>query len=336
MLAQGIDVNIVDISTSSSRTDYLSLQSYFSRDFIHPISLFFISPFSYARFLSTHQGKWLGDYKIGNFLWELADFPRSWGWVLAQVDEIWTPTTFVARTYEAASAKTCYLNPTPAVPLINTNRSFRRKFGIFDEVFTFGFMFDLHSTLSRKNPMALLHAYEKCRLLLHGRVESALLIKVHRADMPSNALVELKAYAARIPGVRLYEETLAHESVVDFYNTIDAYVSLHRSEGLGRTLIEARQQGLPTICTNYSGERDIAELTEIKSVPYRLVPCTPKDYPNSEGSEWADASIEHAAVLMAQTARQGRTRTASPDRLNEHFSADGFARRTLTRLEQLK
>ncbi len=134
--------------------------------------------------------------------------------------------------------------------------------------------------------------------------------------------------------MKLFEETLAADRVVDFYNTLDAYVSLHRSEGLGRTLIEAAQLGIPTISTDYSGERDVLRLCEAQGVSYRLVPCAPQDYPNSEGSVWAEPSLEHAAVLMARAARQGRRRLPQPERLNAYFSAEGYAQRTLARLKQ--
>lgn len=183
--------------------------------------------------------------------------------------------------------------------------------------------------------MALLRAYEKVKLLVAGRVKTALLIKVHRADRPSSALVELKTAADQMAGVEIFVDTLPADQVGDFYNTIDAYVSLHRSEGLGRTIIEAVQLGIPTICTAYSGERDVLEHCDAQGVSFSLIPCHPQDYPNCEGSVWADPSREHAAVLMARAARAGRARIAAPTKLNAHFSAEAYATRTIQRLRAI-
>lgn len=333
LLALGVRVNIIDLQTTTSCKGYDAFVPFFGTRFVYPVSIFFMSPFAYALFWKQNSDAFAHTYKVGNFLWELEDFPRSWLWVLREVDEIWVPTEFVASIYAKADlSSVCLVNPAPAVPPEPSERSFRAQLGYEEEVFVFGFMFDLHSTPQRKNPIALLKAYEKCRLLLMRHVETALLIKVHRADRPSAHLDEIKAYAAKLPGVRLYEETLPADQVVDFYNTLDAYVSLHRSEGLGRTLIEAVQLGLPTICTNYSGERDVLLLCEAQGIPYHLVPCSPRDYPNSEGSVWAEPSPEYAAVLMARTARDGRRRLPLPDRLNNYFSAENYAMRTMARL----
>lgn len=335
LLANGVSINIVDLKTASQGFGYESLAPHISDKVIHPVSIFFVSPFAYANLLKRSGAAFAQTYKIGNFVWELEDFPQSWNWVLGQVNEIWVPTMFVSQMFKKTGARNCLINPTPATPPTPTRGSFRDRFGYDDDVFVYGFMFDLHSTPQRKNPMALLRAYEKVKLLVAGRVKTALLIKVHRADRPSSALVELKTAADQIPGVQIFVDTLPADQVGDFYNTIDAYVSLHRSEGLGRTIIEAVQLGIPTICTAYSGERDVLERCDAQRVQSSLIPCRPQDYPNCEGSVWADPSLEHAAVLMARAARAGRVLMATPTKLNAHFSADAYATRTIQRLRAI-
>ena len=335
-VARGVPIHIYDIEIAGKGVVPSDLKRFCDASHPHPITIFFMSPFSLNEWYEHHEDVFKGTYKIGNFLWELEDFPGHWLPTLSRVDEIWVPTRFVRDIYTKAGVSQVYLNPTPAVPIPNRPVSYREKFGFAEKTFVFGFMFDLHSTLTRKNPLGLVKAYEKSKLLVPWTRETALLIKVHRSDVYSKELIELKNVASKVKGVLVVEETLDADDVVGFYNTLDAYVSLHRSEGLGRTLIEAAQLGVPTVCTAYSGSGDIVELSEVQGVPSTKVACHPSDYPYCDGSIWAEPSVDCAAVLMARLAKLGRRRLSAPVRLNEYFSANAFVDRSLQRFEKIQ
>lgn len=334
-LKAGLQINIINIKASGTPELYSDLNGYLGDDFLYPVSIFFLSPFSFFSFYEKNSDRFKETYVIGNFLWELEDFPSKWLHVLALVDEIWVSTKFVRDIYKKSGVEEVHVNPTPAITPATNSLSFRNEFSFCDKTFVFGFMFDLHSSPKRKNPLALVKAYEQSRRLTLANQPTALLIKVHRANVPSDEYDELKAYCSHVNGVHFYEETLSAEGVVGFYNTVDAYVSLHRSEGTGRTIIEARQLGLPTVCTAYSGAMDIIELSDVLGVPYEIITCVPDDYPNCDESVWAEASVQYAAEVMAFLVSRGRLRYPPPERLNSHFSESGFVERSFSRFRSI-
>ncbi|MBV8520671.1 MAG: glycosyltransferase, partial [Acetobacteraceae bacterium] len=78
----------------------------------------------------------------------------------------------------------------------------------------------------------------------------------------------------------------------------DAYVSLHRSEGLGLTMAEAMLLGKPVIATGYSGNMDFMDESNSLLVDYKLVRLTREIPPYEAYCRWAEPDIDHAARLM--------------------------------------
>jgi glycosyltransferase involved in cell wall biosynthesis len=81
-------------------------------------------------------------------------------------------------------------------------------------------------------------------------------------------------------------------------SSADAYVSLHRSEGFGRTPAEAMLLGKPVIVTDYSGTADFCRKDNALLVDYSLVPVREDSYPAARGQAWADPRVEQAARHM--------------------------------------
>ena len=79
---------------------------------------------------------------------------------------------------------------------------------------------------------------------------------------------------------------------------VDAYVSLHRSEGFGLTLAESMMLGTPTISTNWSGNVEFQNEDTACMVDYKLVDVGKNIPLFPEGSKWAEASANHAAEYM--------------------------------------
>ena len=77
-----------------------------------------------------------------------------------------------------------------------------------------------------------------------------------------------------------------------------AYVCLHRSEGLGLGLAECMALGKLVIGTRWSGNLESMDDRNRLLVDCHLVDVRPGEYPHGEGQRWAEASIEHAAILM--------------------------------------
>ena len=82
------------------------------------------------------------------------------------------------------------------------------------------------------------------------------------------------------------------------WRTADCYVSLHRSEGFGRTVAEAILRKLPVVTTNYSGSTDLFPKGYPWLVDYELTPVADNAYPLACNSKWANVSIEDTVKKM--------------------------------------
>jgi glycosyltransferase involved in cell wall biosynthesis len=122
-------------------------------------------------------------------------------------------------------------------------------------------------------------------------------------------------------------------------HTADCYLSPHRSEGFGLTILEAMSLGKPSIATMYSGNVDFMTAENSFPLDYTLVELTRRHGPYREGARWAEPSIDHAARLIREV-------VASPERAAERgarartdverdWSAEAAARAVRSRLETL-
>jgi glycosyltransferase involved in cell wall biosynthesis len=83
----------------------------------------------------------------------------------------------------------------------------------------------------------------------------------------------------------------------------DVYMSLHRSEGFGLPLAEALCGGMPVVATGWSGNIDFMNAANSYLLEYSLVDVDDAQgkYPGDLG-RWAEASVEHAAAILADLA----------------------------------
>lgn len=267
-------------------------------------------------------------YKIGNFFWELPDLPTKCQTIFDTVNEIWAATSFLKSVFENAGDCPVYLVPTPGASLRPCDGDLREILGIDQEAFVFGYMFDAQSSLARKNPHAVLAAYNIMRGMLPAATKVALLFKVHRITSSSiSDFLRLRDLTEDQDGVFFLTASLSHNRLKRCFNTMDAYVSLHRSEGLGRTIIEAAQSGMPVLCTNYSGSADIVETGAVIGIDWRLSPVMSDAYSQNEPSCWAEPNVEQAARIMARVVQNPnyyRPTAAALDKLATRFSAESF------------
>lgn len=239
-----------------------------------------------------------GSYNVLYPNWELSHFPDAWVPALERFDEIWCPSKFIHDAIDGrVSAPVKHLPVACEVSL--SSLLSRRYFGIPENVFAFLFFFDFRSYATRKNPEAVVKAFQQHCLAL-PTANSHLVIKTSGAETDSAAYARLQETLAPLRArVTFINRTISDNEVKNLIRCCDTFVSLHRSEGYGRGLAEAMYLGKPLICTGYSGNLDFMDQDSALMTGFDLIPVNPGEYPFSEGQVWADAHVDEAADHMS-------------------------------------
>ena len=208
-------------------------------------------------------------YRIAYWYWELETAPANWGDMARAVDEIWVATNFVAeavRSVAPVPVRTLF----PGVALGSFQPRSRRAFGLparEDGRFAFLFSFHMTSVMERKNPLGLIRAF---RQVFSPAEPVDLVLKTTSFGRFDAQLAELRA-AAKDANITVLDRVLSPDETLSLMDACDAYVSLHRSEGLGLTMAEAMLLGKPVIATRYSGNLDFMDDQNSLLVDYKLV-----------------------------------------------------------------
>ena len=120
-----------------------------------------------------------------------------------------------------------------------------------------------------------------------------------------------------------------------FPQLLDAYVSLHRAEGTGLTMLDAMAAGTPVVATGYSGNLDFMDGSVARLVPFTLMEIGPDAAPYLPSAVWAEpdqaAASEAMRVLKSDPegavllGKAGQAQVAA--RCGRELVADWFAKR---------
>jgi glycosyltransferase involved in cell wall biosynthesis len=242
-----------------------------------------------------------GRYNIGQWSWELDEFPEQWASATAPFNEIWAVSEFTRRAIVTQSDVPVFAVPHPIVAPEVPDGIDRAAFGLPGDRFVFLFCFDLLSVIERKNPIGVIEAFRRAFGSpgeWKGRGPAPLLvIKVINAEREIVGLERLRL-AAEDPDVLLLEGYMDRGHVIGLMNAADCYVSLHRSEGFGLTMAESMALGKPVIATAYSGNLDFMDNTTAYLVPWTPMQVGPGNDPYSPTATWADPDVDAAARMM--------------------------------------
>jgi glycosyltransferase involved in cell wall biosynthesis len=167
-------------------------------------------------------------------------------------------------------------------------------FGLDPGRFTFLFTFNMMSVMERKNPLGLIEAF---RAAFRPDEPVSLVLKSSFGDRHP-AEMQAMHDAAGDASIHIIDAVYSSDEVLSLMDASDAYVSLHRSEGLGLTMAEAMLMGKPVIATRYSGNVDFMDDSNSLLVDYELISLGRDIPPYGAELEWAEPSISHAAQLM--------------------------------------
>jgi glycosyltransferase involved in cell wall biosynthesis len=227
--------------------------------------------------------------------WELSSFRPEWMDAFKLFDGFIAPTNFIRNAILPLTKKPVHLlspllkNPTP------TNFISRHTLGISKDAYVFLYIFDVRSGFARKNPTILLSAFEAIQNTVQKDVH---LVLKTSGDLASSDLFKDFPNILKNEGITLIDNECSESEIADLYHLSNCYVSPHRAEGLGLTLIEALQQDCALIYTKYSGSDEIPELPGMVPIEYRLVEIGRGLDPYQEFNLWAEPDYESLYSCM--------------------------------------
>jgi glycosyltransferase involved in cell wall biosynthesis len=263
----------------------------------------------------AHYSVGADGHRVGFWYWELADLPASCMPAFDLVDEVWVPSRFVRDAFQPHTDKPVTLVP-PSLDFLVPERVDREPFGLPKDRFLFLTMASVHSVLERKNPLAVIDAFE---LAFSSNDQVGLVVKVTDLRLRPDVATAIRDAATRMP-VYLLEDRLSRADNVNLLASVDAYVSLHRSEGFGLPIAEAMALGKPVVATAYSGSEDFANRDTAFPVRYELAELTTSHSVYPSGFHWAEPDLESAAAQMRSVALD------APRRRNVAASGQAYVR----------
>jgi glycosyltransferase involved in cell wall biosynthesis len=279
-----------------------------------------------------HALAWLGAgmtrnvYRVGYWAWSLPVIPSLWARHLRHFHEIWVPTSFVADAIKSRVPPNRPIDvrivplPVPPMPDVRPNRA---AFGLPESACVVLTMFDMRSSMARKNPLGASAAF---RQACGDDPRACLLIKVSHPEIATDQFARLRR-AAGCSNVRILTEILDDEKSYSLTACADIIRSLHRAEGFGLVMAEAMRLGKAIVATNWSGNIDFMTKDTAALVDYDIVDV---DDPqgNYRGQKWADARITHAAALLKglvdDRSRRAMMGARARELADECFSAARF------------
>jgi len=274
----------------------------------------------------------------GFFLWETSRPPRVQQLGIRLVNEVWAPTEYVGQIYAPFApvhvvGKGLFpierwpanRQPAPGGPL------------------RFLTVFDFHSSIERKNPLAVVLAFQKA---FPGNEPVELIVKASNVNPqhPGNASGQwerIVRLGLRDHRIKILTQRYTERQMEQLMGSTACVVSLHRSEGFAYVLADAMAIGIPVISTAYSGNVDFCDDQTSFPVPYRLVPVEAHGTLwEDELTEWADPDIEVAAAHMRavfQDYPQALRKAASGrEKLQARYSDEIFAATLRRRIQMIR
>jgi len=246
----GVEAAYIDAShLFSTHKSVIDLQPSIADDGRGPI-IFHVNP---PELLSVLQGIEITNlrtrYRAAIWAWEQSKLPPLWFKRQAWVDEVWASSHFLEHTLsQLPDIPTHYVPyPVSTEALVSTRNSDTTVFEVLVS-------FNPHSSLSRKNPIGAIKAFQ-------AAFPDDLSV---RLTLQSGAPLtpEQKKLLVLDKRISLIETTFSDAEMTALMMDHDVFLSPHRSEGYGLSIAKSLSLGIPTIFTSYSGPEDFIELAE--------------------------------------------------------------------------
>jgi glycosyltransferase involved in cell wall biosynthesis len=258
--------------------------------------------------LRLPRGALRGRKVIGFWAWELPFAPPLWEEGAKFVHEIWAPSRFTADALEGLAPGRVRVVPYPLAAVKLPAEGSRADFGLPDGVFIVTTIFNLASSLARKNPLGAIAAFKAA---FGASLEHLFVLKLSHVEAYGEDLALIRASIGDAPNIRLITETISEERLRGLIRLSDVVLSLHRAEGFGLIPATAMLLGRAVVATGWSGNMDFMNAETAGLVPYKLVAAEdPRGTYELAGAQWADPDIGAAADELRRLAADAPAREA--------------------------
>ena len=284
-------------------------------------------------------------YTIGYWPWELQRWPDDMRHCFHLVDEVWASSRHIYDAVKAATSRVVEYMPMAVTLPTDLNVKAEKKplqFNLPDGKYLFVFSFDGNSFIERKNPQAVVYAFQQA--FSQSEEGVCLVVKCMRPDLNNPVWQQIQKAAADDRRIIIVDAAFSKLEVMEFYRACDCFVSLHRAEGFGRGIAEALLLGLKVIATDHGGNCDFCEKAGAHLVSCTLKPLASADYVDTAGQFWADPDVNDAASAMRrafdhrlkQKTKEAQPSAAEQTILESLFSVTAVGDRYRERLESLR
>lgn len=312
-----------------------SLEDYVTNKFVYQCNIFCMPLIETYRFFSQYGlSEFESRCNIAYAPWELEDWPKEFSFFGALFDEVWASSLHTLNAYKKSLQQPIY-----RIPLIVENsdksllKELSQKIRIDRFKYKFLYVFDSNSTFSRKNPQDVIRAFQK---VLNIYPDIALILKTMNYQYDDQ---EINKILEKNSNIILINDCLSRSELLGLYDICDAYISLHKAEGFGRTIAEAMLLKKPTIVSNYSGNTDFCTNETSFLVDGKLEKIAPYAYPFWQSNRWFSPDLDSAARQMLQCVSQPDTRSSKVEKahrlISESFSNQAVSKKIDDRLKSL-
>ncbi|MGJ5206477.1 glycosyltransferase [Bradyrhizobium sp. HKCCYLR20261] len=320
LISAGISAELIDVSPPSLESSE-EIEPYKPFEASRPSGealIFCMPPFEMMRTianLALEAGR-SRQYRIGYWAWETTSLRSDWLLAADHVDEIWAMSHFLKGVYESQ----CGTKPVIYMPPHIDEPSCRIPGDLapmFSGGFSFLSIFDFNSRIERKNPLGLIRAFKAA--FPDGAEPVRLVLKTLNQEKHPEQFAEVMSSIGADERIILIDGPLHQSDLNGLISLADAYVSLHRSEGFGRTMAEAMRLGVPVIGTGWSGPADYLDETTGYPIDSIKIPVADHQYPFAAG-EWADPDLDQAASAFRSVVDNWEQASGRSERANARIS----------------
>ena len=238
-----------------------------------------------------------GRYNVAYWFWETLTMPTEYERACALLNEGWCATRFIAEIMARRGVPSEVVGLPYQLPTADEVRldDLMQQGGVYKVVYAF----DCYSSIQRKNPMGLVEAFYRA---FGKRTDVRLILKAGNLVKFPRFRAHLGSLAEQRGNITVYEESMDRASLNGLLFGADLYVSLHRSEGVGLTLLEAMALGTPCVATDYSGNLDFMDNTNSVLIPGSIESTSEQHGPYPPGTIWCAPDLDLAADVLRSAA----------------------------------